>query len=137
MTSKAPPAPKGVPDTPMPVPVATYTYSDVAQYRRVEKQTVYEWVKTGRIPSPIYEGSTARFTADQFAQICTGLMPKGTYTPAESPRALVGLLGAKAKKKAKKKKVGAQNRHDSSNVNERNINYRTSKPKKAGKGGKK
>lgn len=79
-----------------------FTYADVARVKLVTKQTVYEWVKRGMIPSPIYTGSTARFTRDQFDIILTGCSEPGSYTPAPSPRALVGALGAAKKQKRKR-----------------------------------
>ena len=70
-----------------------WTYREVAALCRVTLQTVQEWVKRGRIPSPIYFGFTARFTADQVADIMCGAKPPGSYTPAPSARAEIGALG--------------------------------------------
>lgn len=90
-------------------PPELYTYDDVAGAMRVSRQTVYEWVKTGKIVSPIYNGHSARFTADMLADIMAGVKPAGSFTPAESPRAAIGLKGWKAKvKKAKKLKSAAR-----------------------------
>jgi excisionase family DNA binding protein len=81
-----------------------FTYADVARLKLVSKQTVYEWVKRGMIPSPIYTGHTARFTRAQVETILTERAEPGTYTPAPSPRADVGKLGGpKSKKKHRNK----------------------------------
>ncbi len=84
-----------------------FTYAEVATAKRVQKQTVYEWVKRGMIPSPVYTGSTARFTEEHFGVIMEGPSVPGSYTPAPSPRAVIGKLGGpKPKKKPKAKKKG-------------------------------
>jgi len=70
-----------------------YTYADLAEQFRVGQQTIYEWVKRGRIPSPVYIGATARFTHEQFQLILKGPGPAGTFTPAESIRSAVGKKG--------------------------------------------
>jgi hypothetical protein len=80
-----------------------YTYADIAAMMRVGVQTVFEWVKRGKVPSPNYIGHTARFTAEHVTQIVNGVQPAGTFTAKRSPRAEIGKLGVVAKKKKKKK----------------------------------
>jgi len=80
-----------------------YTYQEVATLKRVTVQTVMEWVKTGKIPSPVYTGFTARFTTEQLTAILTENNPAGTYPVTPSPRAEIGKLGGSAKKPRKGK----------------------------------
>jgi len=106
--SKAPPdtPPATSPANSSPAETATWTYEEVARMFNVTKQTVYEWVRAGSIPSPIYLGSTARFRASDIAAVLDrGLSIAGTFTVAPSPRSE---RASKARKKAntpKRKKV--------------------------------
>lgn len=91
--------------------VMTYTYDDVAALKQVKKQTVYKWVRLGCIPSPVYTRGTARFTADQVAEIMSVSMIPGTYKPADSLRRNVAKKVAAKRKAAKAraaKKVAAK-----------------------------
>lgn len=87
-----------------------YTYRDVAALKKVSVQTVMEWVKRGKCPSPIYTGATARFTHAHVADILAGISPAGTHQVAESVRAEVGAKGGKVVKKlaAAKKRAAAK-----------------------------
>jgi len=91
-----------------------YTYADLAAHFRVGHQTIYEWVKRGRIPSPVYVGATARFTHAQYLMILKGPGPAGTFVPAESIRSEVGKKGGgnwrlpKGKRKKPTKKPTAK-----------------------------
>lgn len=70
-----------------------YTYADLAQRMRVGQQTIMEWVKRGRIPSPIYIGATARFTREQYLTIIRGPQAAGSFVPADSIRSKIGRKG--------------------------------------------
>lgn len=101
----APPAPPpGVP--------AVFTYDDVAQFKRVGKAAVYQWVRKGCIPSPVYTSGTARFTEDQVAAIMIGVGAPGTYPVGDSPRRATAQQAMRKKKAAAKKaaakKAGAK-----------------------------
>lgn len=69
-----------------PPPPQLYTYNDVSRALRVTKQTLMEWVKSGKVSSPKYFGYTARFTAEQMNEMMAGPKPAGTHQVAESPR---------------------------------------------------
>ena len=77
---------------------ASFTYRDVAKMCRVTVQTVYTWVKSGRIPSPNYIGYTARFTPEAVWSILHYNAPAGTYPVTQSPRSLIGERGPVAKR---------------------------------------
>jgi len=95
------------------LPPRQWTYAEVALVKRVTKQTVYEWVKRGMIPSPVYTGFTARFTEEQVAEILTGVKQPGSYTVTPSPRSEVGKLGGSSIAPAKgKARNPAQQRRD-------------------------
>ena len=85
---------------------ASLTYDEVAGLLKVTPQTVMEWVKRGQMESPLYLGSTARFRIASVQEVMhKGLQLPGTHTPALSPRAAVGKLGAAARAlKTKRKK---------------------------------
>jgi len=89
-----------------------WTYKEVAAIKRVTVQTVMEWVKRGCIPSPVYTGMTARFTAQQVAVILAGTSLPGTYDVTPSPRSAIGKLGggSKVKKKGKARNAAQQKR---------------------------
>lgn len=76
----------------------SFTYRDIAELCRVTVQTVYTWVKSGRIPSPHYIGYTARFTPEAVWSILNYDAPAGTYPVTQSPRSLIGQLGPVAKR---------------------------------------
>lgn len=78
----------------------TFTYEDVAAFKKVQRHTVYKWVRNGCIPSPVYTAGTARFTSEQVAEIMSASMTPGTYKRAASMRAT-------AAKKATKKRLKA------------------------------
>jgi len=84
-----------------------YTYRDVAALKKVSVQTVMEWVKRGKIASPIYTGATARFTHAHLVAILAGIAPAGTHQVAESLRAEIGALSNQTvvKKAATKNKA--------------------------------
>ncbi len=109
-----------------------YTYKEVAFAMKVQKQTVYEWVKRGMIPSPIYTGSTARFTQEMFTAIVNEPKVHGKYTPAPSHRAEVGKLGGpKPKPKPKRKKVAtAPPKQGKKDVRKKDKRKDSSTPKK-------
>jgi predicted DNA-binding transcriptional regulator AlpA len=65
----------------------TYDYDDVCSFHRITRQTAYRWVKLGQIPSPVYQGTAARWTAEQWEIIKGGVRPTGTFPVAKSPRA--------------------------------------------------
>lgn len=86
---------------PDPLPPAdrqSFTYDDIAAFKRVKRHTVYKWVREGSIPSPVYTGGTARFTADQVATILSISIVPGTYQRADSIR-------SKASKKVMAKRL--------------------------------
>lgn len=88
----------------------TFTYQDLATFKRVKKHTIYKWVREGSIPSPIYTGGSARFTADQVALILSSSIVPGTYKREDSTKAkaarkvMAKRLKAKATGKPPKKK---------------------------------
>jgi excisionase family DNA binding protein len=104
--SQPPPtkAPSIVPTADPTLPPRTWTYAEVALTMRVQKQTVYEWVKRGMIPSPTYIGFTARFTDEQMSAIMSGVKAPGTFKVTPSPRSEIGKLGG-PRPKAKKRKA--------------------------------
>ena len=86
-----------------------WTYREVAAMCRVSLQTLQEWVKRGRVPSPTYIGFSARFTQEQVADIMCGRKKAGSYPVAPSPRAEIGKQGGHhAKKKNRPKPVHAK-----------------------------
>lgn len=92
-----------IPGTVTPRP-RQYTYADVASLFGVSEVTVKRWTRDGRILSPNYIGSTARWTQEQFDQLKGGPALKGTYTKAPSPRsAVMKKVKAKTKKPVGKK----------------------------------
>jgi len=97
-----------------------YTYAELARSFGVELQTVYEWVKLGRIPSPHYKGRRAFFKVADLVPVVAGPAEPGTYTPAPS---------LQAKRSAEGKKLAAKRRKDA----ERKRRERAAK--KAAKGG--
>lgn len=91
-----------------------WTYKEVAAVKRVSSQTVMEWVKRGMVPSPVYTGFTARFTAEQVAEILCGTSQPGTFPVTPSPRSKIGKMGGSSKvKKPGKARNPAQNKRDS------------------------
>lgn len=88
----------------------TFTYQDLANFKQVKKHTVYKWVREGSIPSPIYTGGSARFTADQIALILSSSIVPGTYARVDSTKAkasrksMVKRLKAKSTGKPPRKK---------------------------------
>lgn len=115
MIDSAPP-PDPIPAPPPPPDLSQFqqfTYDDVARLKRVSKQSVMDWVRTGKVPSPIYTGFTARFTPDQVAEIMVGTSAAGTFPVTPSPRAEIAAAArveadrlraeAEAKKKPKVK----------------------------------
>lgn len=111
-----PPPPDGLMPAVEPltsVDARQWTYKEVAAVKRVSTQTVMEWVKRGMIPSPIYTGFTARFTADQVAEILCGTSKPGTFPVTTSPRSKIGKLGGGSKlKKPGKSRNAAQQKRD-------------------------
>ena len=89
-----------------------WTYKEVAAVKCVSTQTVMEWVKRGMVPSPVYTGFTARFTADQVAEILCGTSKPGTFQVTPSPRSAIGKMGggSKVKKKGKARNAAQQKR---------------------------
>lgn len=89
-----------------------YTYQEIANLKRVKVQTIMEWVKRGRIPSPIYTGFTARFSQEQLVEIMTGKSKPGTFPVTPSPRSEIGKLGGGSvvKKKGKARNAAQQKR---------------------------
>jgi len=92
-----------------------YTYDDLAAFFRVKRNTVFAWVRQGRIPSPSYWGSTARFSRETFAAIASGIDAPGTHKLGNSPRRRTGRKGGnpnitppKKVKKRTPKKVAAK-----------------------------
>jgi hypothetical protein len=84
--------------TVMHSPERMFTYSEFAAIMGVSSQTIMVWVKKGSIESPQYLGATARFTGEQINLVkVNGLAEPGTFTVTDSPRAIVGRLGAAAK----------------------------------------
>lgn len=98
------------PDTSPPSPATLYTYDDLAAYLQVKVPTLYLWVRQGRIPSPKRIGGSARYTADQIADIMNGVGEPGKYKPVASVKSLASKkamtkrLKAKATGKPPKKK---------------------------------
>ena len=96
------------PDPPPALDEKSYTYDDVADFKRVKKKTVMKWVREGSIPSPVYTGGTARFTANQVATIITTTLVPGTYVRGDSikskraKRATAKRMKAKGKPPKKK-----------------------------------
>lgn len=80
-----------------------YTYTEIAARLKVTVQTVEVWVKRGMIPSPLYFGTTARFTLDHLKQICAGVKPPQTYPASDSLRATQARAGKTKKREAKLK----------------------------------
>lgn len=103
--SQMPPetTPAAPPTEPTSVDLRQWTYKEVAALKRVAVQTVMEWVKRGMVPSPVYTGFTARFTADQVGEIMTGTSSPGTFPVTPSPRSAIGKLGGSSKRPAKGK----------------------------------
>lgn len=64
-----------------------YTYADVCRLLRVTRNTVVVWVKCGRIPSPKYFGTLARWTHADIETMRAGPLRAGTFKPELSPRA--------------------------------------------------
>lgn len=91
-------------------PNQSYTYQDLADFKKVKKHTVYKWVREGSIPSPVYIGGSARFTADQVALILSSTIVPGTYKRVDSTKAkaarkvMAKRMKAKATGKPPKKK---------------------------------
>jgi hypothetical protein len=113
--SKPPPASvaPGESTGPTSVEARQWTYKEVAAAKRVGVQTVMEWVKRGMIPSPVYTGFTARFTADQVSVILSGTSLPGTYEVTPSPRSAIGRMGGGSKfKKPGKARNAAQQKKD-------------------------
>jgi excisionase family DNA binding protein len=81
-----------------------YTYSEVAAAFKVSIQTVEQWVKRGRIPSPKYIGVTARFDLDALLAMVAGVKPPHTYPVSDSPKASA-IRGDKAAKREKQRKA--------------------------------
>lgn len=106
-----------------------WTYREVAAMCRVSLQTVQEWVRRGRIPSPNYYGSSARFTEDHVADIMCGRRPVGTYTVTPSPRAEIGKLGGSTKKPAKGKSRNPSQQKADKFGNKKRAAQSTPKPK--------
>ena len=83
-----------------------WTYREVASLMAVQTQTIMDWVRKGRIASPVYLGGIARFTQDMVAAIRAGISPAGTFPVADSPRANArkkSIEKAKAKPKPTKR----------------------------------
>lgn len=108
---------EGTPAVPPPAkpptpPPAVFTYDDVANFKRVGKAAVYQWVRKGCIPSPVYTSGTARFTEEQLATIMVGVGAAGTYPVGASPRRATAQQAMRKKKAAAKKaaakKAGAK-----------------------------
>lgn len=131
MIESSPPPPATLPPPVAPPEMRfpqQFTYQEVANLKRVTKQTVMEWVKKGMIPSPIYTGYTARFTEDQVADIMMGTRPAGFYPVTSSPRSEVGKLGGSSTMKGKgKARNPAQVRADADRKKLRDIT-RAKKP---------
>ena len=71
------------------------SYVLLARALKVSVQTLYEWVKAGRIIQPTYFGNQARWTPSQFFQIQReGTLPAGTYPPVQRPRDKIVLNSA-------------------------------------------
>jgi hypothetical protein len=85
-------------------PERLFSYSEFGAIIGVSAQTIMEWVRRGKIASPQYLGSTARFTAEAIYAVKTcGVSEAGTHEVAVSPRAIVGRLGAAARKSLQKR----------------------------------
>ena len=75
-----------------------YRYGQAALILGVSESTLMRWVKEGRIPSPHYLGTTARFSAEQVETLKReGLCRAGTFKPVVSLRSMIGKKGAEAK----------------------------------------
>lgn len=65
-----------------------WDYTQVAAALGVSTRTLVRYVRTGRVPSPQYWGTMARFPADYVAKVLAeGVKAKGTYPVADSERA--------------------------------------------------
>jgi excisionase family DNA binding protein len=63
------------------------SYEQLAKEIGVAVPTLYEWVRKGRIPSPIYLGSIPRFTRAVAQQLLErGTDPDGTHEVRSSKR---------------------------------------------------
>jgi len=86
--SKDPPGPAAADPTLQRSLAPTVSYVRLAEVIGVKPDTLYGWVRAGRIVSPTYFGSAARWTEEQVQQIlAAGTQPPGTYPVAESPHA--------------------------------------------------
>jgi hypothetical protein len=90
------------------VPERLFTYADVASICRVSEQTLRRWVRYGKVPSPIYVGSTARFTSHHVGIIHSGAKPPLTFPPNFSPRSKVAGKAYRKKLLARDKRVAAE-----------------------------
>lgn len=124
-----------IPDVgPSSVDLRQWTYKEVAALKRVAVQTVMEWVKRGMVPSPIYTGFTARFTADQVAAIMSESNRPGTYQVTPSPRSKIGKMGggSKIKKPGKSRNAAQQKRDARPKPTLKPVSPRRSKPAHTG-----
>jgi hypothetical protein len=148
MTVASQPPPQSDPPDPAAdlttVEARQWTYKEVASAKRVTVQTIMEWKNRGMIPSPVYTGSTARFTPDQVAVILSGTSKPNTYEVTPSPRAQIGKLGGGSKvKKPGKARNPAQVKRDNrpkpalKPISPRRKKPVATTPKPAKKGGKK